>query len=204
MLANPTDVPKETGRLESFSDGVFAVAITLLILQIPPILHSHDLLRDVGAQWQSFVAYAVSFVTILVMWINHQALFQQIHRSDRIFQVLNGLLLMVVTFVNYPTALVATFLTQPATEAKTAMALYSGTYVVIALLFTSLWFYAAYHNRLLGAQANPAVVAAISRAYRLGPLFYLVTFAVAFLYVPASLALNGVLALYFALTGRDV
>lgn len=194
---------KETGRLEAFSDGVFAVAITLLSLNIRVPIGSHHLIHDVLMQWQSFVAYIVSFVTILVMWINHHALFQQIQRIDRVFMVLNGLLLMFVTFVNYPTALVAEYLTDKS-QALPAMLIYNSTYIVIAILFTSLWFYAANRRRLLRGDANQTVVKAISQAYRIGPFFYIAALLLGLVSEPASLALNGLLAIYFAVSGREV
>src|SRR5690349_6024445 len=105
---------KKTGRLEAFSDGVFAIAITLLILTIEvPKPPDRSLTAAILEQWPQFLAYGVAFLTILIMWINHHALFKISHHVDRAFLVLNGLLLMAVTFINYPTALMARYLTSP-------------------------------------------------------------------------------------------
>jgi uncharacterized membrane protein len=193
---------RETGRIEAFSDGVFAIAITLLILQIAIPLHASDLLGEVLKQWPSFMAYIISFLIILIMWINHHALFEVIHHIDRNFLLLNGLLLMFITFLNYPTALVSDYLTSPA-QAKIAMLIYSGTLVGIAILFNALWLYASFHKRLLSPTADPKAIQMISSAYRFGPLYYLVVFFLAFISVPASFILNAVLAIYYAIFGRS-
>lgn len=198
-----TNERRETGRVEAFSDGVFAIAVTLLVLTIPvphPPL-SQPLVPLVLARWPDFVAYAVSFLTILVMWINHHALFRLIARVDRLFLVLNGLLLLLITFVNYPTALVADFIETP--DRVFAAALYSATLVLIAVCYGLLWRHASRKRRLLAASVEPRVVRMVTSQYRFGPLFYLAAFALAF--VPgwgawASIALNAALALYFAFT----
>lgn len=195
---------KETGRLEAFSDGIFAVAITLLVLEIKiPPLDKPDLGLMVLAQWPSFLAYFISFMTILIMWINHHAIFKLVHRTNHTFQVLNGLLLMAITFVNYPTAVLAEHIQATARNDQIfAAAFYSGTFVLISIFYQALWHYASYKRRLLSRSANPALVATIHKQYRFGPLFYVVAFGLAFVSVWASVAVNGGLAVYFAFTGQ--
>ncbi|HEU5199862.1 MAG TPA: TMEM175 family protein [Ktedonobacterales bacterium] len=200
---------KETGRLEAFSDGVFAIAITLLILQIP-LPHENQatpLLTQLGRQWALYLAYLVSFMTILIMWVNHHALFRLIHRTDQLFLVLNGLLLMVITFVNYPLAVLAESLQAPYsrkldTDQHTAALFYNGVFIVIAIIYNVLWRYASHKRRLLSRGADPLIVETITRQYRFGPLFYVASFLLAFVSVWASLGLNLLLAVYFAFTGR--
>lgn len=194
---------KETGRLEAFSDGVFAIAITLLILNIDvPPLDGGTLAEALLRQWPAFLAYGVAFLTILIMWVNHHALFRHIHRIDRPFLILNGLLLMLVTFVNYPTALLTRYLTDE--QGRTSAAIFfSATFVVIAILYNVLWRYAAHNGRLLGPQPNRAAVQTITRQYRWGPLIYGVALVLASFSPPASLILNGLLAIYFGFTGRE-
>ncbi len=195
---------KETGRLEAFSDGVFAIAITLLILNIEvPPLDEGALTEAILRQWPAFLAYGVAFLTILIMWVNHHALFKHIHRINRAFLVLNGLLLMLVTFVNYPTALLARYF-RDEQGLTTATVLLSGTFLAIAIFFNALWRYAAHNGRLLGPHPNRAAVRMISRQYVFGPLLYAVALALAFFWAPASLILCGLLAIYFALAGRDM
>ena len=201
--APSSSAEKETARLEAFSDGVFAIAITLLILniQVPP-LDEGTLVEAILRQWPAFLAYGVAFLTILIMWVNHHAIFRHIHRINRAFLVLNGLLLMVVTFVNYPTALLTRYLT--AEQGPTVAAVFlSGTFLAVSILFNVLWRYATYKGRLLGPNPNRAAVRAISRQYVFGPLLYTAALALAFFSAPASLILNGLLALYFAFAGRD-
>src|SRR5690349_4976311 len=112
---------KETGRLESFSDGVFAVAITLLVidLKVPQVdvnaaSPSLELARALLKQWPSYLTFVTSFATILIMWVNHHNLFKLIQRTDTHFLFINGLLLLLVTSVPFPTALVSQYLTSSA------------------------------------------------------------------------------------------
>jgi uncharacterized membrane protein len=195
---------KETGRIEVFSDGIFAIAATLLILNIrvptaAEVRARGALINALLAQWPALFSYANSFLTILIMWINHHKLFRHIRRSDHIFLVLNGLLLMGVTFVPFPTAILSEYIKSP--DSKTAVALYSGTFFVIAILFYVLWQYASRGHRLLARSDNPAAIAAISRQYHFGPPLYLVAFLFAFWNIWASVGMCTALAIFFALPG---
>src|SRR6059058_634663 len=139
MENKPMD-EKETGRVEAFSDGVFAVAITLLVLNIrpPDNLLDNKFIDELLGQWPTFLAFATSFFTIGIMWINHHRLFTHIMRSDTTLLVLNLLLLMVIVFVPYPTALlVAQYTAHP--DQHDAALVYSGTFIVLAICFNLLW-----------------------------------------------------------------
>lgn len=135
-----------TGRLEAFSDGVFAIAITLLVLDIHvpspgdssggPTL-AQALLR----QWPVYLAYVTSFLTILIMWVNHHAILARIKQTDHVLLFLNGLLLMSISVVPFPTSLVAGYLERP--DRQLAAAIYSGTFVAVAVLFNLVRRYAA-------------------------------------------------------------
>ena len=135
---------KETGRIEAFSDGVFAVAITLLVfnLKVPQIEVGGDTnaVRDLGSallsQWPSYLAFVTSFATILIMWVSHHSIFKMVYKSDSPFLFANGLLLMLVTVVPFPTALVAAYLTNPA--AAMACAVYAGLFVLINIAYNLL------------------------------------------------------------------
>jgi uncharacterized membrane protein len=200
---------KETGRLEAFSDGVFAVAITLLVLtiKIPGIDVPAGQLPDdkqlwsmLLNEWPMLAAYTTSFATIGVMWLNHHRLYTHIKRTNTILMLLNLLLLLVIAFIPVPTALVAEYLVRP--DQHAAALLYSGTNFVMAICYNLLWRYASYHNRLLGKNADTRIVRAISRQYWFGPIPYLVAFILALLNTPASLILNFLLALFFAIPPR--
>src|SRR5712691_7499326 len=161
---------KETGCLEAFSDGVFAVAITLLVLNIK--IPGTDLSNDTQL-WQmllnelpTFAAYATSFATIGVMWLNHHRLYSHIKHTNTVLMLLNLLLLLIIVFIPVPTAIVAEYLVRP--DMHAAALLYSGTMVILAICFNLLWRYASYHNRLLGKNVDTRAVRAISRQYWFG------------------------------------
>jgi uncharacterized membrane protein len=134
------------------------------------------------------------------MWINHHRLFTLIRRSDHVLLVLNGLLLLGVTVVPFPTAILAAYLGHR--DERIAAMVYTGTYVVIAVFFKLLWRYASFRNRLIDPRADPRAIEAIHRAYSYGPLLYLAALALAVVSVPACLAVNVGLALFFALPPR--
>jgi uncharacterized membrane protein len=200
---------KETGRTEAFSDGVFAVAITLLVLniKIPGLDLSPINLPDdarlwslLANEWPMFAAYVTSFATIGVMWLNHHRLYTHIKRTDTGLLLLNLLLLLVIVFIPVPTAVIAEYLVHP--DQHAAALLYSGTMVILAVCYNLLWRYASYHNRLLGKNTDTRVVSAINRQYWFGPVVYLVAFVLALFNTPASILLNFLLALFFALPPR--
>jgi uncharacterized membrane protein len=194
----------ETGRLEAFSDGVFAIAITLLVLDIhvPPLEENGQVGQLVPAllhQWPVYFAYVTSFLTVLIMWTNHHALFRHIARVNQPFLMLNGLLLMGVTLVPFPTALVSEYM--GAADAHVAGIVFSGTFLAIAVVFNLLWRYASGNNRLLAHNADTDQVRRISRQYAFGPPLYLACCILALVSVPAMLVLYVLIALFFALPG---
>jgi len=188
----------ETARVEAFSDGVFAIAITLLILDIKiPTPAGGPLARQLLADWPFYFAFLVSFAFIGIMWINHHRLFTHIKRSDDLLLILNLLLLLGVTSVPFPTAVLAANLGQPGQRA--AAVLFNATYVFIAIIFNLLWRYAVSRSHhLLAADADFAAAQRISRQYYFGPVLYLICLGLAWVSVAASLALNAGLACFFA------
>jgi uncharacterized membrane protein len=189
----------DTARVEAFSDGVFAIAITLLILElkVPPPGSGH-LAAQLLRQWPSYISFVISFAFIGIMWINHHRLFTHIKRCDDVLLLFNLLLLLGVTVVPFPTSVLAAHLGRP--DQRTAALLYNITYLFIAVFFNLLWQHAASRNqRLLGSDVDQVSVTKISRSYAMGPLFYLVCSVVAYFNVPASLLLNLVIACFFAI-----
>lgn len=196
---------KETNRIEAFSDGVFAIAVTLLVLElkVPQLAEeagSGELWSALLHRWPSYAAYLVSFMTILIVWVNHHRLFTIIQRSDSRFLFINGLLLLVVTTIPFLTALLAEFFEKP--SASVACAIYSGMFVLLALAFNAFWRY-AYRNHLLARTVTAQQITAISRSLWFGPLTYFVAFALAFVNVYASFGLCILLALYWAISGFE-
>jgi uncharacterized membrane protein len=172
---NQAEEANETGRIEAFSDGVFAIAITLLVLEIhvpseADIGEHGGLARALADLWSSYVAFVTSFLTILIMWINHHTIFRAIRRTDHFLIIFNGLLLLGVTFVPFPTTVLAQHL--EGSEGEVAAAFYAATFVFTALCFNLIWRYAAGGNRLLRGDVNPAFVAAISYRYAFGVPVY--------------------------------
>ena len=131
-----------TGRLEAFSDGVFAIAITLLVLDIAlPAGASKHLLRSVGDLWPSYVAYVASFGTIGAMWLGHNAITEYLDRADGTFVRLNLLLLLFVAFLPFPTKLFAAYIGEESQE-RVAVTFYGATLVLTSTLLLVLWRYA--------------------------------------------------------------
>jgi uncharacterized membrane protein len=193
----------DTGRIEAFSDGVFAIAITLLIIEIG-VPHLEDeppgttLPQALVGLWPSYLGYVISFLQIGVIWANHHNRFRFIERSDHGLLFLNILFLMCVAFILFPTALLAEYLERTASERETAGVIYAGTLAVTAVFFTLLWLYAA-ANRLVDRNLDRSLVRAMTRRYLLGTVAYLLVFLLAFVNVAASLILIVILALLFVL-----
>jgi TMEM175 potassium channel family protein len=193
----------ETARLETFSDGVFAIAATLLILDVrvsgAPL--GHALLHA----WPQYAAYALSFVTIGILWINHHTVFQQIDRVDRTFLMLNVVFLMVIAFVPFPTRLVAEHLGHEG--ARAAALLYGLTFTSLAIMYSAIWFYAALGRRLIAENADQRTISGISRSYLPGAPIYAVATLAAFLSPYLSVALYAAIAVFYVLEssifGRD-
>jgi uncharacterized membrane protein len=196
-----------TSRVEAFSDGVFAIAITLLVLEIAvPAATGEDALgKELLHLWPSYVSYGVSFLTVGIMWVNHHAICNHIAVVDRVLLVLNLLLLMCIAFVPFPTGLVAEHLGEPGLRA--AALAYGITLTVTAVFFNAMWRYAAHGRRLLRPDADLREVSGISRSYLLGPVMYGGSTLVALASPLASVTLYAVIAAVYmvsaSLWGRD-
>jgi uncharacterized membrane protein len=167
-------IEKETGRVEAFSDGVFAIAITLLVLEfkvphLPEGANGRDLFLALLKLWPSMIAFLGSFIAILIMWINHHGLFRLIHKTDSPFLFANGFMLLMVTFVPFPTAVLAEYLGTPGE--RVAAAFYIGTFVIISITFNTFWATTT-RRRLLKHNVPDAVVLRIRNAYRFGLVVY--------------------------------
>ena len=201
----PASEEKETGRTEAFSDGVFAIAITLLVLElkVPHLsgaVTAGSLARALADQWPSYTSFVISFFTILIMWVNHHAMFGLIRRINLPFLYANGFLLLVVTFIPYPTAVLATYLETPA--APVAGAFFAGTYVLLGVAYNLLWHAAIRGKGLLRRDLTPEIVDACTRRFRLGPPLYLVATAASFVSVFLAVGICAALAIFWAFTGR--
>ena len=201
----------DSRRAESFSDGVFAVAITVLIFNLLPIGRAHLSYRVLGEAWPQYAAYAVSFLTIGIMWMNHHTLFGHVRLIDRPLLVLNLLLLMGIVAIPFPTALIAEHLTGPDRAGGAAAAvIYGAVMIVISLCYNAIWEYLVRHAEALGSSSTRRMLRdaipgfgrgpALSRIPRwaLGLIGYLAgVLLAAFVSAAASLAVYGAMAVWY-------
>lgn len=185
-------------RVEAFSDGVFAIAITLLILEIKVPHAEHGLWAGLLALWPSYVAFLMSFFVILIMWVNHHELLRMVSRVNYPILFANGLLLLSVTFVPFPTAVLAEHL--GTREASTAVVFYCATFVVNGLLWHIL-FNTMVRSGCLHAEVSAATIEGVRRAYYLGLTVYLLATLVALFRPWLGLVLNASLLILWIRLG---
>ena len=166
-----------TGRLEAFSDGVFAIAATLLVLEFS-VHTTQDLGKHLLQLWPSYLAYATSFITIGIIWMNHHHTVSLMGRADRTLLFVNILLLLTIAFLPFPTKLVAQYLRSD--QEKVATLVYAATLVVMAALHQVWWQYARRNRRLIAADTPDSALRAVDRAYVVGVPMYGAVFVLAF------------------------
>ena len=195
-----------TSRLEAFSDGVLAIAITLLVIEIhpPEVGRGETLAHALWQQWPSYVAYLVSFLTTGVIWLNHHRVFTQVIRVDGPLLMLNLNLLLWTGLIPFPTAVVAQHLRDGGEPARTAAALYCGVLLVMGLAFGALFAWVTHTDRLLGRLPPPGVVRAARRRFMLGLVVYAAALALSWVSAPLAVALCGLMALYYAFDQASV
>ena len=188
-----------TGRLETFADGVFAIAITLLVLGIGLPDPNAGLWKALLAEWPALVAYVVSFLTIGVIWINHHQLFTVIGRSNMTFAFINVVFLMLVAFIPYSTEILAQRIAS-GVDATGATVLYGAVMAAIASMFNVIWAYASGGGgRLLRTGLDPRALNVAARGYRYGPPGYVLLTLIAFLSPIVSLVAFAAFAVYWVL-----
>jgi uncharacterized membrane protein len=192
-----------TARLETFADGVFAIAATLLILDVKLSGHgsvSHQLVHA----WPSYAAYAISFATLGIVWVNHHTVFSQIGRVDRTFLFINIAFLMVIAFSPFPTRVLAEHLRE---GSKAAAFAYGLTFTSMAVCYGALWFYAAIGRRLIAPEADQRTVSGISRSFAPGWAIYSLATLSSLISAWLAVALYAAIALFYVLEsslfGRD-
>jgi uncharacterized membrane protein len=185
-------------RVETLSDGVFAIAITLLVLTIAQPDRYSDLAQQLADRWPAFAAYVVSFAVIGIMWFNHHSIFAHFERVDRGFVYLNLLLLMTIVFIPYPTGIFGQAL-RKGEGAQTAAVFYSVVMTVNAFAWSALWVYASRGRRLLSPDFPEAQRGVATVLFTIGSALYTITIGVAFISAYACLAFHAILAVYYAL-----
>lgn len=207
--APPENVPvylRGTSRIEAFSDGVFAIAITLLILDIrvPQLRDDHSavgLWRALRDLWPSYLSFMVSFVVIGIIWVNHHNLFKYIKQSNHVLLLLN-IVLLCVSIIPFPTTLLADYIAVPG-QANVAMLVYSGTMLVMGLCYSTIWRYVKHTPALLNNAINEWVVWPMGGRNQFGIPIYFLAFVLAIWSVAASLLFIVLGAVWYALPSPE-
>jgi uncharacterized membrane protein len=187
-------------RAEAFSDGVFAVAITLLVLELKVPAGEGGLAHRLLTIWPSYLAYVVSFLTIGIMWLNHHTIFTHIVRVDRALLVLNLLLLMLIAVVPFPTEIVGDELRHHlhGDDAQTIMITYGLLMIAMSICFSAIWWYVVFHQGMLDERLDGAAIRRSIPRFGMGFVAYVGTTLIAFVSPLAALVLFGLIAVYYA------
>jgi uncharacterized membrane protein len=199
----PGPLPRglRTGRLEAFSDGVFAIAITLLVLDIAlPLGASNHLLRSVGDLWPTYLAYIASFSTIGSLWLGHNAITEYLERASATFIRLNLLLLLFVSFLPFPTKLVADYIGHDTLE-RIAVTFYGLTLLLASTLLLTLWRYAV-HKRLVRPDAADEEIDLLTQRLTPGLGAYLALLITGLFFPVAGVIGYLAIAIYFIVPSR--
>jgi TMEM175 potassium channel family protein len=188
-----------TDRLEAFSDGVFAIAITLLVLEIK-VPEGDDVWHELAGGWESYAAYVVSFLTIGIIWVNHHALYDRVVRVDRPQLFVNLLLLMWVALIPFPTGLVADHLSGDGAHAATAV--YAAVLLAMAVAFSANWHRARRHG-LVDESLSREQLRRLNVRESAGLGFYAAAVALAFVSPGVSLGVCFAIAAYYVLPERN-
>lgn len=198
---------KETVRIENFSDAVFAIAITLLVLDlhVPDaeiVKNGNDLLNYLQNEWTSFLAFTLSFFSIFIMWVNHHKIFKQIYSRNTAIMFSNGLILFLVSSVSYPTALLARFFNGEASSI--AVAFYTGIFVLINLSYNLLWFIASQNRKLLRPEITNLAIKKIKLNYLYGFPTYFIAFGLSFQFPAIALLISMGLLVFWAISSGKI
>jgi uncharacterized membrane protein len=191
-----------TDRLKAFSDGVFAIAVTLLVLELKVPAGSADLVQSFLDQWPAYLAYLISFSTIGAAWLAHSTITEYLDRTDAVVLRLNLLLLMVVSFIPFPTRVVAQYLHEREAE-RVAATVYGVNLLVTSLLVSALWHYSA-RAHLVRADADASEIRAFTHRLTPGLAGYVVLIGVG-LFLPMVAVLGYLaIALFFIVPLRHI
>ena len=189
-----------SARLEAFSDGVFAIAVTLLVLDLTVPMRRGAapgrLAGELARQWPSYFAYLVSFLIIGIIWVNHHTVFAKVRFVDRQVLFANLALLFVVSVIPFPTSLLAEYLTA-GNASHIAAAIYSAAMLAMGVAYATLWLTITRDRRLLHTHIDFATSRAALRRFGLGTIFYVATVGLAFVSATVTLAVHGALAIYY-------
>jgi len=190
---------KETIRIETFSDGVFCIAVTLLSLEIGVDvkngIDNHELARELIAKWPVYLAYVISFINVLLAWIGHHSLFKKLHDTDNFVMISNGLLLMLVALVPFPTKTLGEFLQTGGF--KTAVVFYTGYFVLISLAYRLLWYAASRKRNLLVESVTEQEIIKFTKNENIGLICNFIIACTAFINPWLALGLSFIMWVYW-------
>ncbi len=189
----------DTGRLEAFSDGVFAIAITLLIIEVGVNEEGGSLAQRLAEQWPSYAAFVVSFAVIGALWLNHHQMFKIIRAADHGLFVLNLGVLLVVSFIPFPTKIMGEELHGVFADRRTAALFYGSTFLVLTCVYNALWLWAARGGRLIEEGTPRLRIIARTRRNLLSIPAYVVAILVALYSPEVALSLYGVIVISYLL-----
>lgn len=198
---------KETVRIEGFSDAIFAIAVTLLVLDLHApdteiVKNGTDLLAYLSSEWTTYLAFTLSFCSIFIMWVNHHKIFKQIYSRNNAIMYSNGLILFFVSAVSYPTALLAQFFNGEASNI--AVAIYTGIFVLINLSYNLLWFVASNNRSHLRPEITEKAIKKIRNNYLYGLPTYLIAFGISFEFPAIALVINMLLLAFWAFSSGKI
>src|SRR5450755_1234719 len=187
----------DSGRLEAFSDGVFAVAITILALNLAVAGPGPESLADqLFNHWPAFAAYTVSFATIGIIWVNHHTLFKNFSEIDRTLLFLNLLLLFFVVSIPFATSTIAAYLKSGGHDASLAAATFQGVFEGMSISFGVLFWWSIRHEHMKVA-FTPAAARRATIRFGIGSVGYIAAIGIAFVSATASLVISGLVAIYY-------
>lgn len=201
-LENKNEQAKGTSRIEAFSDGVFAIAITLLILDIhvPEFKENETLLNSLYHEWASILALLIGFLTILICWINHHYMFTLIHQSNSKLMLINGFKLLVVTITPFSTALLSKHIQTD--WSASAINIYAFNFALMGMAMSGVWCYA--NSMRFTRGASQAILSATTRLYIFSTIFPLAIWIISFFSIMGCLILSGIMFAIFVFPEKMV
>jgi uncharacterized membrane protein len=205
-IADQRETPSPA-RVEAFSDAVFAIIITLLVLDLhvprKEDLDGHSLAEVLLRQWPLYLSYVLSFLQVGVVWANHHTMFHYIQRSDHVLLFNNLMLLLCTALLPFTTAIFAEYGLAVRSDIQVAAFIYSAALGAAGVFFNLVWRHAL-HAHLVNPHADPNRLRALSLHWMFMPVFYGVAFVLTLISPYLSVAMYALLLFYYALPGPSV
>jgi uncharacterized membrane protein len=208
MIGSTKEGPTESGttRLEAFSDGVFAIAITLLIIEVKvpshETLNNQTLMQYIWHQWPKYFAYILTFLNIGIYWANHHYLFKLFKSTDHVFNLLNVFFLMAIAFLPYPTGILGEY-SMEVEHARSAIIFFSFAMCLPAIGYFMMWTYARREKHIIDQRLRPAFIKKLNGLYLLSNLLYIAAFIISLFSPITGLGISVILTLVYLLPPRQ-